>query len=334
MENNSEQPIQTPQARDMDFREVKIQKRSFNPLFGGLFLLVIIVILIAISYLFLGKNSGDTNKNSKKIETKKATVSAKPKSEKCADGEDFVNVKQGYEVCLPKDWVQKELKASGLKIGIDPKKVDEKFPGTITISISDQSESLVVQEISNNTSKFEFGPFYVNKVKGTQVTYTRLKSDSLSEFPKGIDTVVTKFERTYTVSLNSSEVDFESNKVIYETFLKDFKFIKNTTKPPWSKSRNILVNTPWIDDSIKSPVEISGEAIAFEGVVNIRIKDDDNHILAETTTQNESGVERSAFKISLGFGKATSKKGTVEVYTISAKDGEEQDKVTIPIVFP
>lgn len=333
MEDSTEAPIQTPKARDVDFREIKIPKRGLNPIFLALFLLLILVIA-GLAYFFLGKDTKNSDKNPRENKTKKSTISAEPSSEKCTGAQDLINVKQGYEACFPQGWIQKELKLSSLVIGIDPKQVDDKFPGTITISISDQSEPQIVQDISNNTSKFEFGPVKVDGIKSTQVTYTRLKSDDLSAFPKGIATVVTKFDRTYKINLTSSEQKFETNKVIYETFLDSFRFIKDTAKPPWSESRNILVNFPWIGDSIKNPVEISGEAIAFEGTVNIRIKDGENHTLAETTTQNESGVERSAFKISLGFDKPTSKKGTVEVYTISAKDGEEQDKVSIPVVFP
>lgn len=332
MDENTQTPVQTEKARDVDFRDIKISNQRSNliPIVIG-----IVIVLALIAGYFLVIKKPEPNKTTpSKTEVKKSTTSAKIASNKCGGNQFLSNTKQGYEICFPQGWVQKELKASGLIIGLDPKQVDEKSKGTISVSVKDQSEAQVVQDISNNTSKFEFGPVNVDGVKGTQVTYTRLKSDDLATtYPRGIDTVISKFERRYKISLISNDADFETNKTIYETFLTDFKFIKNTSNPPWSESRNILVDSPWSGDSIKNPVEISGEAIAFEGTVNIRVKDSDNHVLSQTTTQNQSGTERSAFKISLDFNKPTTKKGTIEVYTLSAKDGEEQDKVTITVIF-
>ncbi len=333
MEDNPEQPIQTEKARDLNFREITPEKPKSNVV---LFVLgaIVLISLVIVGYIFLNSPKKTKGTSSKKVETKQATSSTKTKLEKCSGEESLVNSKQGYETCFPKGWIEKELKVSALFIGIDPKQVDDKFPGTLTIEIDDSAENLKTQDISNNTSKFEFGPVKIDGIKGTQVTYTRLKSDVMSAYPKAISSVVRNLNRTYTVTLNSTEGDFETNKAIYETFLGSFKFIDDTKNPPWSESRNILIFTPWVGDSIQSPVTISGEAIAFEGTVSIRVKDKSNHILAQTTTQTASGSERSAFKISVEFGKPATKNGTVEVYTVSAKDGGEQDLVSVSVVFP
>lgn len=333
MEGSSEQPIQTEKARDFDFRELKTAKSKPNLALIVVGLLVLIGLVAGI-YLFLNSNKNNPKTTATKSETKQASVSAKAKLEQCSGKESLANPKQGYNSCFPKGWLQAELKPSGLTIGLDPKQVDDKFPGAITIEISDKSEAQSTQDISDNTSKFAFGPVKIDGIKGTQVTYTRLKTDSLASVPSAITSVVTNFGRTYTVTLNSTEADFEANKVIYETFLTDFKFIKSTLNPSWSDSRSILVDTPWTGDSIQSPVTVSGEAEAFEGTVNIRVKDSAGHILAQTTTQAASGNERSTFKASVAFDKPQTKKGTVEVFTLSAKDGSEQDKVTVPVIFP
>lgn len=334
MDDKDNSPIQTDKARDLNFREVtpdKSKPKTWLYLVAGFALLTL---LIGGYFLLNSKKPESKSTTSKQTSSKQATSSANPKLEKCAEQESLVNNKQGYEACFPKGWLKKELKASELSLGLDPKQVDDKFPGMITIVVTDTSEALTVQDISDNTSKFEFGPVKIDGVKGTQVTFTRLKSDKLIDYPSGISSVVSKFSRTYTITLNSRTEEFETNKVIYEKFLADFKFIDETKAPPWSESRNILLTTPWIGDSIVSPVLISGEAVAFEGTISIRIKDKSNHILAQTTTQNELGTERSAFKATVEFGKPSTKTGFVEVYTESAKDGSEQDLVSVPVVFP
>ncbi len=332
METNLENPEQPENSREFDYRDVR-RRRKINPLM--IIAPVIVIIVILAGFFLINSKNKTSDKSSSITSTKVSTISAKQNSGNCPGKTEIENIKQGYRSCYTTGWVEKELKVSGLTVGLDPKQVDNNFPGMLTVSISDNPEAATVQDISDNTSKFEFGPVNVDGIKGTQVTYTRLKADSLfSSAPLGITSVVTNFSRSYSITLNSSEADFEANKTLYEAFLNDFKFISKTSSPPWSESRNILVNSPWINDSITSPVEISGEAVAFEGTVNIRIKDSDNHVLADSTTQAETGNDRSAFKINLDFGKPTTKKGTVEVFTLSAKDGSEQDKVTVPVVFP
>lgn len=332
MEINSENPEHEGSSREFDYREVK-RRRKINPLF--LIIPAGLIIAVLASFFLLNSKSKTSDNSSNKSVAKTTTISAKKNSGNCPGKTEIENIKQGYRSCYTTGWILKELKVSGLSIGLDPKQVDANFPGTITVTVSDNPEAATVQDISDNTSKFEFGPVNVDGIKATQVTFTRLKADSLfSSAPMGITTVVTNFSRSYSLTLNSSEANYATNKTLYESFLSDFKFIAKTASPPWSESRNILVNSPWTLDSITSPVEVSGEAVAFEGTVNIRIKDSAGHVLVETTTQTEAGNERSAFKISLDFGKPTTKKGTVEIFTLSAKDGSEQDKVTVPVVFP
>lgn len=333
MEDDSDQPIQTEKAREVNFREMKPSKSKPNLvlIFVGILVLAAIALVI---YLFLNSNKNSSKSVSEKTKSKQASSSAQIAQGSCTGKESLVDTKQGYESCFPKGWIQVQLKPSGLEIGLDPKQADATFPGTITIDISDNLEASEIQNISDNTSKFAFGPVRVDGIKGTQVTYTRLQSDPLVNYPSAITSVVANFGRTYTITLNSTADSFATNETIYNDFLSDFKFIKGTPNPPWSDSRNILVDTPWIGDSIQTPVVVSGEAIAFEGTVSIRVKDGAGHVLAQTTTQTTTGQKQSPFKTSVDFGKPTTKKGTVEVYTVSARDGSDQDLVSIPVVFP
>lgn len=102
-----------------------------------------------------------------------------------------------------------------------------------------------------------------------------------------------------------------------------------------SDSGQTVVTSPKENDTIKSPVEITGRAVAFENTVNIRIKDDADKILAETfaTADSPDVGEFGNFSVSVEFKETNQKNGVVEVFQISAKDGSETDKVTIPVTF-
>ena len=102
-----------------------------------------------------------------------------------------------------------------------------------------------------------------------------------------------------------------------------------------TESDNIKVTAPAAYGIIGSQVTISGQARVFENTVNVRIKDSDGRVLAETTTTAASPDvgQFGPFSVSVSFGQPTGTTGTVEVYTLSAKDGSEIDKLTIPVRF-
>ena len=100
-----------------------------------------------------------------------------------------------------------------------------------------------------------------------------------------------------------------------------------------AKNDSIKVISPKINESIKSPVQISGQAAIFEAQFNARIKDDSGLILAETQLRTEEGQTMSPFSAKIKYKKPTRSKGVVEVFDISAKDGSEIDKVSIPVIF-
>jgi hypothetical protein len=88
---------------------------------------------------------------------------------------------------------------------------------------------------------------------------------------------------------------------------------------------------------IENPVQISGKSSFSEGNMRIRIKDNDNNILVDTFTtaqgeECEMGELCQFFK-EIVFQKPTTKKGFVEIFEESAKDGSEINKITIPVIF-
>lgn len=100
-----------------------------------------------------------------------------------------------------------------------------------------------------------------------------------------------------------------------------------------SESKNIEVSSPKANQVLKSPIFIKGKGRVFENSVNYRLKDNSKIILTEgnlMTNASDAG-QFGDFEITL----STVLKGkmTVEVFSFSAKDGSEIDKVIIPIVL-
>ncbi|MDD2753066.1 MAG: Gmad2 immunoglobulin-like domain-containing protein [Candidatus Portnoybacteria bacterium] len=100
-----------------------------------------------------------------------------------------------------------------------------------------------------------------------------------------------------------------------------------------NSNRSIRALSPKIGAAIKSPVVISGRASVFEAVLQARIKDASGLTLAQTKIMAKEGQKMSPFSASVKYKKPTRPKGTIEVFSLSAKDGSEINKITIPVVF-
>lgn len=99
-------------------------------------------------------------------------------------------------------------------------------------------------------------------------------------------------------------------------------------------SNNIEVLSPRGGDSIKSGFAVKGNARVFENVVSIRLLDSLGNVLVQTNASaNAPDVGKfGPFEEVLKF-QSDDSSGTLEVYQVSAKDGSEIDKVTIPLQF-
>jgi hypothetical protein len=96
----------------------------------------------------------------------------------------------------------------------------------------------------------------------------------------------------------------------------------------------IVVESPFIGETITSPVTISGTADVFEAVVNMRILDAFGRELGRTFTQATCGTGcRGDFTASIPFSVATEQPGTVEVYEVSAKDGSPINVGDYPVIL-
>lgn len=103
-----------------------------------------------------------------------------------------------------------------------------------------------------------------------------------------------------------------------------------------SASMNVIVSSLIEDQTLGNPFIILGRARAFENVVNWRVRDARNQILAQgnVMTNAQDMGWYGAFRVRAFFDKAPeTETGFVDVYTLSPRDGAEQDMVSIPVRF-
>lgn len=104
-----------------------------------------------------------------------------------------------------------------------------------------------------------------------------------------------------------------------------------------SASKNIVVSSLIEDQELPNPFVVLGRGRAFENVINWRMRDARGKILARgnmMTNAPDSGMY-GAFRIRAFYEQLPdTETGYVDVYTLSPKDGAEQDMVTVPVRFP
>ena len=111
-------------------------------------------------------------------------------------------------------------------------------------------------------------------------------------------------------------------------------FIEGIT-PTVPSEANIQVTEPKPNQEIGLPLVIRGQARVFENVFNYRLRDADGSVLIEghgMATSPGMGFF-GPFNIEVNYPEPREKNGTVEVFNYSAKDGSEENKVTVPISF-
>lgn len=98
---------------------------------------------------------------------------------------------------------------------------------------------------------------------------------------------------------------------------------------------NIVVDEPDWKEEVSDAVVVAGEARVFEGVVNIRIRNSNDKILADTfaTVASPDIGEFGSFSKTVGYTSPGTSFGYVEVFDEFARDGSEIYKVITLIRF-
>ncbi|MDQ0286314.1 hypothetical protein J2Z49_001428 [Desulfofundulus luciae] len=97
----------------------------------------------------------------------------------------------------------------------------------------------------------------------------------------------------------------------------------------------IWVTHPTPEQVVGVPLLVKGSARVFEGTVNARLVDSQGNVLVSAhTTATRGAPGRGDFEMRLNFNPPQDGKGILEVYSISARDGSVENKVTIPVRWP
>lgn len=98
---------------------------------------------------------------------------------------------------------------------------------------------------------------------------------------------------------------------------------------------NIVVAQPVSGDVVGLPLMIVGQARVFENVFQYRVKDDAGNVLAAGHAMADAPDvgQYGSFTLSVNYEEPTTATGVVEVFSYSARDGAEQDMVSVPVTF-
>jgi hypothetical protein len=109
----------------------------------------------------------------------------------------------------------------------------------------------------------------------------------------------------------------------------------STGLPTPTGQRPVVVGEPKAQQTVKSPLHISGLAMVFEGTVRAEVVDAKGTVLGRGfTTASVGAPEVGTFAFDIQFpGPAQSGPGTVRIYGDNPRDGSHFGQVEIPITL-
>ena len=96
---------------------------------------------------------------------------------------------------------------------------------------------------------------------------------------------------------------------------------------------DIVVEAPAAGASISSPVELRGSALAFEGTVNVDVRQDGTHQPLGAGFVTGGGDVSRPFSGELAFSTPTERFGAVVFREFSAEDGRVLDATVVRVAF-
>jgi hypothetical protein len=111
--------------------------------------------------------------------------------------------------------------------------------------------------------------------------------------------------------------------------------------PPWSvlyaTSADILLDGPVSGREVTSPVTVTGESRAFEGTVDIEVREDGmgaGEALGRGFVTGGAGPDLGSFSGEVSFEPASTDQGALVLFTTSAADGSVQQATVVDISLP
>ena len=250
-------------------------------------------------------------------------------------GSTYINSRQGYKICYPKEWYTQEFGYSQLSIGFDqfPIPSASEYGGVFMTSVYRETSATLLTQYLTDLENPTTTAATVDGVPGIQVSGA-LASDH-AFFPKYRQTftVLEKLGRTYSIQLLSAPDMYEANLALYNDFVGSLKFLPQTASAPWGK--DIFLTSPWPGDSASCSFRVAGSAKnAFENTLVVKLKTANDSVLLTTPiTYNAPEMgELGYFDQAITYTTAATS-GTLEVYHESAKDGSIVDLVSVPLTF-
>jgi len=101
------------------------------------------------------------------------------------------------------------------------------------------------------------------------------------------------------------------------------------------KELNIKIDRPSDNEQLSSPFTVEGQAKVYENDVYVRVTSKDGRVLIEeqTTANYSDAGQWGDFDIDIDYEFSLTKEGYVEIYSLSAKDGSEENLIQIPVKF-
>src|SRR5215469_14432216 len=177
--------------------------------------------------------------------------------------------------------------------------------------------SLLGLNISSGTATANLSPSFASVASSSvmplriaQVVYT------LTQFPQ-VTGVRFELAGQGVTSIGGVPVQSLQTRAMYDSYLPA-----------------ITVQSPVIGQQVTSPVTVSGTADVFEAVVSLRLLDSAGNELARTFTNATCGTGcRGTYTGTISYSVAQSEPGTIEVYEVSPKDGQQVNVQLIPVTL-
>lgn len=98
-------------------------------------------------------------------------------------------------------------------------------------------------------------------------------------------------------------------------------------------SPNIEISSPQVLTTITSPVQLAGRSTAFEGTVQVEVREDGNPTPLAKTFVTGGAMEMGPFSESVTFNTPRAPLGAIVLYTTSSENGSIQEATVIRVAF-
>jgi hypothetical protein len=96
---------------------------------------------------------------------------------------------------------------------------------------------------------------------------------------------------------------------------------------------DITVDSPATGATITSPVTLTGSALAFEGTVNVEVRQDGAREPVGTGYVTGGGDEMRPFSGEVEFGTPSAERGALVLLSLSAENGQVWEAATLRVAF-